>query len=183
MGDTLPLPGRGRACLGRSVTSWTSGSGLSPGCSRARRWPPCAEFGISRNTGYKIYDRYKDCGVGALTCEALSTTQEKFAFTVFERTFKDFGLPGGIRTDNGVPFASADAIYAEQTVGLVAAAGHRDRTHYAGPSATKWPPRADASDAEKRGYQPAAANALQQQARFDAFVTETTRSGRIRRWA
>ena len=25
--------------------------------------PLCAEFGISRKTGYKIYDRYKDCGV------------------------------------------------------------------------------------------------------------------------
>ena len=28
-----------------------------------------------------------------LTCEALLTTQEKFAFTVFERAFKEFGLP------------------------------------------------------------------------------------------
>ena len=46
-----------------------------------------------------------------LTCEALSTTQEKFAFTVFERTFKEFGLPHAIRTDNGVPFASAHALY------------------------------------------------------------------------
>ena len=46
-----------------------------------------------------------------LTCEALSTTQEKFAFTVFERTFKEFGLPRAIRTDNGVPFASAHALY------------------------------------------------------------------------
>jgi transposase len=194
--------------------------------------PLCAEFGISRKTGYKIYDRYKDCGVGAfsdrsrrphrqanrlppqleavivrlkreypgwgapkireklrrqssalhlpaistvhavldrhglvrrrrrrrpaatgtelsrptepnalwcadykgefmlgnrrygypltitdfasrslLTCEALATTQEKFAFTVFERTFKEFGLPERIRTDNGVPFASAHALY------------------------------------------------------------------------
>ena len=27
----------------------------------------CAEFGISRKTGYKIYDRYKDCGVQGLT--------------------------------------------------------------------------------------------------------------------
>ena len=27
--------------------------------------PLCAEFGISRKTGYKIFDRYKDCGVGA----------------------------------------------------------------------------------------------------------------------
>ena len=26
--------------------------------------PLCAEFGISRKTGYKIYERYKDCGVG-----------------------------------------------------------------------------------------------------------------------
>ena len=39
------------------------------------------------------------------------TTQEKFAFTVFERTFKEFGLPQLIRTDNGVPFASAHALY------------------------------------------------------------------------
>ena len=29
--------------------------------------PLCAEFGISRKTGYKIYDRYKDCGVQAFT--------------------------------------------------------------------------------------------------------------------
>jgi putative transposase len=35
-----------------------------------------------------------------LPCEALSTTQEKFAFTVFERTFTEFGLPRVIRTDN-----------------------------------------------------------------------------------
>ena len=28
-----------------------------------------------------------------LRCEALSTTQERYAFTVFERVFKDFGLP------------------------------------------------------------------------------------------
>jgi hypothetical protein len=27
----------------------------------------CAEFGISRKTGYKIYDRYKDCGVTGLS--------------------------------------------------------------------------------------------------------------------
>ena len=24
--------------------------------------PLCAEFGISRKTGYKIFERYKDCG-------------------------------------------------------------------------------------------------------------------------
>src|SRR5690349_11279603 len=29
--------------------------------------PLCAAFGISRKTGYKIYDRYKTCGVDAFT--------------------------------------------------------------------------------------------------------------------
>ena len=46
-----------------------------------------------------------------LACEALSTTQERYAFAVFERAFQDFGLPDAIRTDNGVPFASAQALY------------------------------------------------------------------------
>jgi len=46
-----------------------------------------------------------------LTCGALSTTQEEFASPVFERTFTEFGLPQTIRTDNGVPFASAHALY------------------------------------------------------------------------
>src|SRR2546426_1333070 len=192
--------------------------------------PLCAEFGISRKTGYKIYDRYKDCGVQAfsdrsrrphrqanrlppqleavivrwkreypgwgapkireklrrqstaphlpaistvhtvldryglvrrrrrrrhaatgtelsrptapnalwcadykgefrlgnrqycypltitdfasrylLACDALSTTQATFAFAVFDRAFKEFGLPLAIRTDNGVPFAAPTA--------------------------------------------------------------------------
>jgi len=29
--------------------------------------PLCAEFGISRKTGYKIFNRYKDCGIGAFS--------------------------------------------------------------------------------------------------------------------
>src|SRR5438552_10952554 len=29
--------------------------------------PLCADFGISRKTGYKIYDRYKDCSVQAFS--------------------------------------------------------------------------------------------------------------------
>jgi putative transposase len=27
----------------------------------------CREFGISRKTGYKIFDRYQECGVEGLT--------------------------------------------------------------------------------------------------------------------
>src|SRR6266852_1660096 len=29
--------------------------------------PLCAAFGISRKTGYKIFERYKDCGIAAFT--------------------------------------------------------------------------------------------------------------------
>jgi len=46
-----------------------------------------------------------------LTCEALSSTRESYAFTVFERLFQERGLPASIRSDNGVPFASAHALF------------------------------------------------------------------------
>jgi len=46
-----------------------------------------------------------------LACEAHSTTKERYAFTVFERAFQEHGLPDAIRTDNGIPFASAHALY------------------------------------------------------------------------
>lgn len=106
-----------------------------------------------------------------LTCEALTTTQEKFAFTVFERTFKEFGLPQGIRTDNGVPFASAHALYGLSklsvwwlrlgiqieriTPGHPQQNGRHERMHLT---------------LKKEATKPAAPNVLQQQARFDAFV-------------
>jgi len=37
--------------------------------------------------------------------------QTPFTVTVFERVFKEFGVPGAIRTDNGLPFASPNALY------------------------------------------------------------------------
>ena len=86
-----------------------------------------------------------------LACEALSTTKERYAFTVFERAFQEFGLPEAIRTDNGVPFASAHALYGLSKLGrLVAAPRHRPRAHRARASRAKWPARAAASDAEDR---------------------------------
>src|SRR6187549_436203 len=106
-----------------------------------------------------------------LTCEALLTTQEKFAFTVFERTFKEFGLPQVIRTDNGVPFASAHAIYGLSklavwwlrlgiqleriTPGHPQQNGRHERMHLT---------------LKTEATIPASANVLQQQGRFDTFV-------------
>ena len=51
-----------------------------------------------------------------LACEAFSTTQERYAFRVFERAFQEFGLPDALRTDNGVLFASAHALYGLSTL-------------------------------------------------------------------
>jgi putative transposase len=41
-----------------------------------------------------------------LMCRGLLSTQTVTARPVFERTFREFGLPLAIRTDNGVPFAT-----------------------------------------------------------------------------
>src|SRR3954469_14364775 len=66
MGDTLPPLGGGmpwKEChimdeRLRFVARLLEGEKMAP---------LCAEFGISRKTGYKIYDRYKDCGVQAFS--------------------------------------------------------------------------------------------------------------------
>ena len=259
--------------------------------------PLCAEFGISRKTGYKIFDRYKDCGVGAfndrsrrphrqanrlppqieavivrlkrqypgwgapkicdklrqqaatphlpaistvhavldrcglvhrrrrrrrvplgtelsqptepnalwcadykgefmlgnrrycypltitdfasrylLTCEALGTTQEKFAFTVFERTFKEFGLPALIRTDNGVPFASAHALYglSKLAVWWLRLGIQIERIQPGHPQQNGRHERMHLT-LKREATKPAAPNVLQQQVRFDAFVERYNR--------
>lgn len=41
-----------------------------------------------------------------LTCHGLRSTQTVSARPIFERTFREYGLPRAIRTDNGVPFAT-----------------------------------------------------------------------------
>jgi putative transposase len=108
-----------------------------------------------------------------LACEALSTTKEAYAFTVFERVFKEFGLPGAIRTDNGVPFASPNALFNLSRLsvwwlrlgiaierikpGCPQQNGRHERMHLTLKLETT---------------KPAGANFLQQQARFDDFIEE-----------
>jgi putative transposase len=106
-----------------------------------------------------------------LTCEALLTTQEKFAFIVFERTFKEFGLPSVIRTDNGVPFASAHAIYglSKLSVWWLRLGIQIERSKPGHPQDNGRHERMHLT-LKKEATKPAAANVLQQQARFDTFV-------------
>jgi len=106
-----------------------------------------------------------------LTCDALSSTEEKQAFTAFERAFKDFGLPSAIRTDNGVPFASPTALYrlSRLSVWWLRLGIRIERIEPGHPQQNGRHERMHLT-LKKEATKPAAANVLQQQARFDAFV-------------
>jgi putative transposase len=106
-----------------------------------------------------------------LACEALSTTQERYAFRVFERTFQDFGLPEAIRTDNGVPFASAHALYglSKLAVWWLRLGIRLERIAPGHPEQNGRHERMHLT-LKTEATRPAAHNVLQQQMRFDAFV-------------
>jgi putative transposase len=106
-----------------------------------------------------------------LACEALSTTQEIYAFTVFERVFKEFGLPRAIRTDNGVPFASAHALYglSKLSVWWLRLGIAIERIRPGHPEQNGRHERMHLT-LKQEATRPAAAHVLQQQARFDHFV-------------
>lgn len=107
-----------------------------------------------------------------LTCEALSTTQERFAFTVFERTFREFGVPAVIRTDNGVPFASPTALYrlSKLAVWWLRLGIQLERIQPGHPQQNGRHERMHRT-LKLEATKPAAANVLQQQGRFDDFRT------------
>jgi putative transposase len=106
-----------------------------------------------------------------IACEALSTTQERYAFGVFERAFQDFGLPQAIRTDNGVPFASAHALYSlsKLAVWWLRLEIQLERISPGHPEQNGRHERMHLT-LKTEATQPASANLLQQQGRFDTFV-------------
>jgi putative transposase len=106
-----------------------------------------------------------------LTCEALSTTRETYAFTVFERTFQEFGLPQTIRTDNGLPFSSPNALYglSRLSVWWLRLGIHLERIKPGHPEQNGRHERMHLT-LKTEATKPSAGNVLQQQARFDVFV-------------
>jgi putative transposase len=106
-----------------------------------------------------------------LTCEALATTQERFAFTVFDRTFREFGLPSAIRTDNGVPFASPTALYrlSKLAVWWLRLGIRIERIEPGHPQQNGRHERMHLT-LKKETTKPAANNFLQQQEKFDRFI-------------
>jgi len=108
-----------------------------------------------------------------LCCEGLESTREAMAMTVFERLFREYGLPQRIRSDNGIPFASAHALHGLSRLavwwlrlgieierikpGNPQQNGRHERMHRTLKQATTRPP---------------AINMLQQQDKFEDFIRE-----------
>lgn len=92
-----------------------------------------------------------------LCCEALQSTKERLAFSIFERAFQEFGLPATIRSDNGAPFASRSAFFglSKLSVWWLRLGICIERMHLT---------------LKKEATKPPGRNFLQQQARFDQFI-------------
>ena len=106
-----------------------------------------------------------------LCCDALETTREIYAFTVFERIFKDFGLPLAIRTDNGVPFASQSAFFglSKLSVWWLRLGIGIERIKPGHPTQNGRHERMHLT-LKKEATKPAAKNFMQQQGKFDDFI-------------
>jgi putative transposase len=111
-----------------------------------------------------------------ITCEALASTRENTAFDVFERTFKDYGLPGAIRTDNGVPFACPRALFglSRLSVWWLRLGIGIERIQPGHPQQNGRHERMHLT-LKKEATKPPVRNLLQPQARFDDFIDEYNR--------
>jgi len=105
-----------------------------------------------------------------IACEALDSTKADFAFSVFERAFKDFGLPRAIRTDNGTPFASGNALFGltRLSVWWLRLGIRLQRIQPGHPQQNGRHERMHLT-LKQEATRPPAFNYLQQQERFDAF--------------
>lgn len=105
--------------------------------------------------------------------EAFDSNRQDGVIEAFVQLFKEYGLPGAIRSDNGVPFASPNGLYNLSRLsvwwlrlgiaierikpGQPQQNGRHERMHLTRKNETT---------------KPAGQNSLQQQARFDDFIKE-----------
>lgn len=106
-----------------------------------------------------------------LACEGLASVRAEFAFAVFERVFKEFGLPAAIRTDNGTPFASGNALFglSKLAVWWLRLGIQLQRIKPGNPQQNGRHERMHLT-LKKEATKPASFNFLQQQERFDRFI-------------
>ena len=105
-----------------------------------------------------------------LACEGLPSTRSDLAFSVFEQAFKDYGLPDAIRTDNGTPFASGNALFglSKLAVWWLRLGINIQRIKPGHPQQNGRHERMHLT-LKKEATKPAAFNFLQQQERFEHF--------------
>ncbi len=108
-----------------------------------------------------------------LMCEAMEGTKEEPAITAFEQLFRERGLPAAIRSDNGVPFASPNALFnlSKLSVWWLRLGIEIERIKPGHPQQNGRHERMHLT-LKKEATRPAGSNLLQQQARFDQFTAE-----------
>ena len=107
----------------------------------------------------------------SIPCEGLESTKEATAFQLFESTFKEFGLPAAIRTDNGIPFASPHALFGLSRLSLwwLRLGISIERIKPGHPQQNGRHERMHLT-LKKEATKPPSYNFLQQQERFDDFI-------------
>ena len=108
-----------------------------------------------------------------LLCEAMESNAERPAFTAFERLFRERGLPGAIRSDNGVPFASPNGLFnlSKLAVWWLRLGIRIERIKPGHPQQNGRHERMHLT-LKQEATRSAGANLLQQQAKFDDFIEE-----------
>jgi putative transposase len=108
-----------------------------------------------------------------IACEGLESTRESTAFTVYENIFKEFGLPKAIRSDNGVPFAAPNSLFglSKLSIWWLRLGISIERIKPGHPEQNGRHERMHLT-LKKEATKPAGLNFLQQQAKFDNFISE-----------
>jgi transposase InsO family protein len=152
-----------------------TGTPLSPGQAPNDLW--CADYKGEFKLGNGRYcypltitdhaSRY------LLLCEALESTREDLAITAFEQLFQERGLPAAIRSDNGVPFASPNALFnlSKLSVWWLRLGIQIERIKPGHPQQNGRHERMHLT-LKREATRPPGSNSLQQQAKFDRFVQE-----------
>jgi transposase InsO family protein len=159
----------------RERKSRAQGTPLSAGATANDLW--CADFKGEFKLGNGRYcyplTVTDQASRFLLMCEALESTREEPAIAAFERLFAERGLPLSIRSDNGVPFASPNALFnlSKLSVWWLRLGIAIERIKPGHPQQNGRHERMHLT-LKKEATRPPGANILQQQGRFDAFVQE-----------
>ena len=159
----------------RERKSRAQGTPLSAGATANDLW--CADFKGEFKLGNGRYcyplTVTDQASRFLLMCEALESTREQPAIAAFERLFAERGLPLSIRSDNGVPFASPNALFnlSKLSVWWLRLGIAIERIKPGHPQQNGRHERMHLT-LKKEATRPPGANILQQQGRFDAFVQE-----------